>query len=84
VWHYLLQNQVRVSRRTPEQLDALREVVCRTIDRIRAEETWDARPGKLCAWCEYRSICPAFGGRPAEAPVDVEPEEAEWSQLSLF
>jgi putative RecB family exonuclease len=84
VWHYLLQNQVRVSRRTPEQLDALREVTCRTIDRIRAEEAWDARPGKLCAWCEYRSICPAFGGRPAEAPVDVEPEEAEWSQLSLF
>ena len=84
VWHYLLQNQVRVSRRTPEQLAALREVTCRTIDRIRAEEAWEARPGKLCAWCEYRAICPAFGGRPAEAPVDVEPEEAEWSQLSLF
>ena len=77
VWHYLLQNQVRTSTRTPEQLAALREATCRTIDRIRAEEAWDARPGKLCAWCEYRSICPAFGGRPAEAPADVEPEEAE-------
>jgi putative RecB family exonuclease len=85
VWHYLLQNVVRVSTRTPEQLDALREVTCRTIDRIRAEEAWDARPGKLCPWCEYRSICPAFVARPpVEAPVDVEPEEAEWSQLSLF
>ena len=85
VWHYLLQNVVRVSTRTPEQLAALREVTCRTIDRIRAEEAWDARPGKLCPWCEYRSICPAFVARPAvEAPVDVEPEEAEWSQLSLF
>jgi putative RecB family exonuclease len=84
VWHYLLQNQVRVSRRTPEQLDALREVTCRTIDRIRAEEEWEARPGKLCPWCEYRAICPAFGARPAEPPADVEPEEAEWSQLSLF
>jgi putative RecB family exonuclease len=84
VWHYLLQNQVRTSTRTAEQLAALREVTCRTIDRIRAEEAWEARPGKLCAWCEYRSICPAFGGRPAEAPPDVEPDEAEWSQLSLF
>jgi putative RecB family exonuclease len=85
VWHYLMQNVVRVSRRTPEQLDALREVTCRTIDRIRAEEVWDARPGRLCPWCEYRTICPAFGAAPQpEPPADLEPDEAEWSQLSLF
>jgi len=86
VWHYLLQNVVRKSQRTAEQLEALREETRSAIDRIRAETTWAARPGKLCSWCEYRALCPAFGGAappPEEPPpADLEPEETE--QLSLW
>jgi putative RecB family exonuclease len=84
----LRQNQVRSSRRTPEQLDAAREAARGTIDRIGAERVWEARPGALCAWCEYRPLCPAFAGAPVPAPEalppDLEPPEDEIGQLSLW
>jgi putative RecB family exonuclease len=86
VWHYLLANQVRTSRRSEVQLAELREDTCRTIDRIRAESAWEPRPGKLCAWCEYRSVCPAFAAapEPEPPPLDLEPAEEEWVQLPLW
>jgi putative RecB family exonuclease len=88
VWHFLRQNQVRSSRRTPEQLDAAGGAARATIDRIRAERAWEPRPGPLCAWCEYRPLCPAFAGAPAPArevlPPDLEPPEDEIGQLSLW
>ena len=47
VWHYLLPNVVRTSRRTPEQLDgAPRGDRARVIDRIRAETAWERAPGQ--------------------------------------
>jgi putative RecB family exonuclease len=87
VWHYLFPNQVRSSRRTPEQLAELRGETCAAIDRIRAETGWEARPGKLCAWCEYRTLCPAFASAapaPEAPPPDFEPPELGEGQLSLW
>jgi putative RecB family exonuclease len=87
VWHYLLPNQLRTSSRTPEQLEALRESTRAAIDRIRAETSWEARPGRLCAWSEYRAHSPAFGGSapaPPEPPPELEPEESYEEQLSLW
>lgn len=87
VWHYLFPNLRRTSRRTPEQLAALREATSRTIDQVRAETSWEPRPGRLCAWCEYRAVCPAFEGAappPGEPPPDLEPDDAEGSQLTLW
>jgi putative RecB family exonuclease len=76
----------RAARARAEQLDALREETRAAIDRIRGETAWEARPGKLCAWCEYRPLCPAFGAvtPPAPPPPDLEPEESYESQLSLW
>lgn len=59
VWHYLAPNQTRVSTRTPEQLEALREATMGLIDRIRAETRFEPKPGPLCSWCEFAAICPA-------------------------
>ena len=28
------------------------------------------RTGKLCEWCDYQQWCPAFGGDPADAPMN--------------
>ena len=70
VWHYLLSDQVRTSTRTPEDLGALCRDTIDLIDRIRAERSFEPRPGPLCRWCEYQGICPAF----AEA-APVEPTE---------
>ncbi|HEY8493847.1 MAG TPA: PD-(D/E)XK nuclease family protein [Myxococcota bacterium] len=67
VWHYLLRDQVRVSTRTSEQLEALREETVALIDRIEAERDFDPRPGALCTWCEHNDVCPAMQGRVAAA-----------------
>jgi putative RecB family exonuclease len=68
VWHYLLRNQVRVSTRTPEQLDTLRARTIELIDRIEAERAFDPRPGPLCTWCEHNDVCPAVAARRTAPP----------------
>lgn len=37
---------------------------------LAAGETGDFRPnpGKLCNWCDYKALCPAFGGTPPPYP----------------
>jgi putative RecB family exonuclease len=87
VWHFLLANQVRTSRRTPEQLGDLRRETCLAIDRIRAETAFEPREGPLCRWCEYQSLCPVFAAsrrEPEPPPPDLEPPEPELGQLSLW
>lgn len=79
VWHFLRQNRVRTSSRTPEQLEATAGAARATIDRIRAERAFEPRPGTLCAWCEYRAVCPAFAGvadAASEAAADATPPGA--------
>jgi RecB family exonuclease len=67
VWHYLALDQVRTSRRSSEQLEALRAKTIGLIDAIQGEERFEPRRGPLCSWCEYRERCPAFA---PEVPID--------------
>lgn len=67
VWHFLRHGQTRSSRRSAEQLTALREHTMRLIDRIHAESEYRPRPSPLCAWCEYSHLCPASTA-PRESP----------------
>lgn len=60
VWHYLSRNLIRTSSRTPEQLDSLRQETIALIDRIQAERDFEPNEIKLCAWCEYRPLCPLW------------------------
>jgi putative RecB family exonuclease len=74
VWHYLLRDQVRVSTRTPAQLDALRTRTIELIEQIEAEQDFTPRPSNLCTWCEHNDVCPAMQPResasiPALAPT---------------
>jgi putative RecB family exonuclease len=72
VWHYLAHDRVCTSQRSPEQLEALRRETIELIDRIRAEEEVEPRPGPLCRWCEFADRCPEGPGlpaRPAAAPA---------------
>jgi putative RecB family exonuclease len=96
VWHYIAVDQVRVSRRSAEQLEALRERTIGLIDCIQGEERFEPRPGPLCSWCEYRDRCPIFAREPeaafpvAHAPASAPalmagpPPSAPPAQLSLF
>ncbi len=59
VWHYLVFNKSLRSRRSREQLDALRSQTIQLIDEIEETAEYRARPGPLCRWCDYREICPS-------------------------
>lgn len=63
VWHYLAHGRHLRSTRTPESLEYLRRDVLRLIDRIdRATRRRDfpAFRSRLCDWCDYRPVCPAW------------------------
>lgn len=64
VWHYLIFNKTLRSRRTVESLAELRQSTIRLIDKVEAETEFRPRPGPLCRWCDYGSICP-------DAPAEV-------------
>ncbi len=83
VWHFLAHGQTRVSTRTPEQLDELRRATAALIDRIEAEDRFEARPGPLCAWCEYRDACPESAARGAAAGPPA-PDERPGDQMDLW
>ncbi|MAE96126.1 MAG: hypothetical protein CL910_15830 [Deltaproteobacteria bacterium] len=92
VWHYVLRNQTRVSVRSDEQRETLREKTALAIDAVRAEQEWRATTSGLCDWCEYRGRCPAFQEEalpqePREAPEAAVPAtatEPTEPQLALF
>ena len=75
VWHYLAKNRVCTSERTPEQLDALGRETMALIDAIQAETTFEAKKNRLCDWCEFRSMCPAWGHTPP-GPAEVDAMKA--------
>jgi len=79
VWHYVRFDAELRSRRTPEQLEAVRTECIARIDEIEAcgseEAAFPTQPSRLCDWCEFNGICPArrhrtaVGGMAAEARV---------------
>jgi putative RecB family exonuclease len=56
-------------RSLERQLDA----IATAITTARETGDWRHKPGKLCDWCAYQALCPAFGGTPPPLPV-AEPE----------
>ncbi len=84
VWHYLLLDQVRTSTRTAQQLGRLREESIALIDRIRAETSFEPRPGPLCRWCEFNDICPTNPDRRQPPPAEDASARAPRRQLPLL
>jgi len=86
VWHYLLRDQLRVSARTPDQLDALRARTIDLIDRIESEQEFAPKPGSLCTWCEHNDVCPAMQARnqAAKAPTPLPAAPPPEGQLRLL
>jgi putative RecB family exonuclease len=93
VWHYLIHNKTLRSRRSPEALADLRRATMQVIDAIEAESEYRPRPGPLCRWCDYASICPeapeaartAAPERPGlAAQLAPEPDDDYGRQLSLL
>lgn len=70
---YLGDGRILTHDPEPAELLALEE----RIGRLWAEITEAARTGvfpvrtsKLCGWCSFQQLCPAFGGTPPEMPAD--------------
>ena len=63
IWHYLASDKDIVSSRTQTDLAELEKDVIASIHRIEEEAKvgrWEVRVGRLCEWCEYKEICPAW------------------------
>lgn len=62
-WHYLNHNVQVFSKRTDDQLEQLLEETKKLIKEIESTTEFPANKTILCDWCEYRSICPAWGNK---------------------
>ena len=54
------------------QIDALAQA----IGKARETGDWRHKPSKLCDWCSFQSLCPAYGGTPPPLPVIALPDQA--------
>jgi len=63
VWHFLRFDKAIRSRRTPEQLAAVKAQCIATIQDIESRGTeaanFSTQATGLCDWCDYRTLCPA-------------------------
>ena len=63
VWHYLAHGRDLRSVRTPESLEGLRRDTLALIGRIDGATRRDEFPAvrsRLCDWCDFRPVCPAW------------------------
>jgi putative RecB family exonuclease len=50
------------------------EAIWRAIQQATETGDWRPRPSKLCDWCSFQALCPAYGGTPPPLP-SVEPAD---------
>jgi len=51
------------------------------IDRIRADDRFEATPGEACEWCGYTGRCPLVAADPVAEPTSDEEAREAWRQL---
>jgi putative RecB family exonuclease len=59
IWHFTVDNREVVSRRSRQELAALKRELMETIREIEADEQFKPHESRLCDWCEFVDICPA-------------------------
>ncbi|MBU0893817.1 MAG: PD-(D/E)XK nuclease family protein [Nanoarchaeota archaeon] len=60
IWHYLAHGIKINSKRTNEQLGELKKEILFLINKIESATNFPTYISKLCDWCEYKNICPAW------------------------
>ncbi len=60
VWNFLAFNEEKTSVRSDEELVRLREEVEKVIQKIEVCTDFPTTVSKLCNYCEYKAICPAW------------------------
>jgi len=64
VWHYLAHDKKICLRKTEEELEKLKKDTIELINLIESTQEFTPNKTRLCGWCEYKSICPAWTGKP--------------------
>ncbi len=67
VWHFLAHKKKLVSKRTNGQLENLKRETLELIREVENTKAFPPTKSRLCDWCEYKSICPAWGNSPKGA-----------------
>ncbi|MEK6945586.1 MAG: PD-(D/E)XK nuclease family protein [Nanoarchaeota archaeon] len=62
IWHFLAFNKRFHIKKTNAELDKLKAETIELIKKIEETKEFPANKSRLCDWCEYKSICPAWGG----------------------
>ncbi len=63
IWHYLAFDKDISSTRSDTDLQSLQDEVIGVIRQIEEElkgGKWEVRTSRLCDWCDYKPLCPAF------------------------
>jgi putative RecB family exonuclease len=58
VWHYVAFDHEVRSKRTPEQLEELREQVLAQVLHIESQSDFPPKGSTLCDWCDFGRLCP--------------------------
>jgi putative RecB family exonuclease len=72
IWHYLAYNREIKSKRTDDQLEKLKEDTYNLIKTIETTKNFPIQISRLCDWCEYKPICPAWNENPPTNKKDSE------------
>lgn len=75
IWHYLAHTTRIESKRTNQQLQELKKETLEKIKKIESSVYFPPLKSTLCNWCEYKSICPAWGNSPKETQKRIETYE---------
>jgi putative RecB family exonuclease len=54
-----------------ERFERTLRAIWAAIERATAAGDFRASPSKLCDWCDYKALCPAWGGTPPPFPADA-------------
>ena len=65
VWHYLNFNKQIFARKSNQELEQLKQDILNLIQKIEFAKQFPTNKATLCNWCEYKNMCPAFGGEPS-------------------
>ncbi|HEU4395429.1 MAG TPA: PD-(D/E)XK nuclease family protein [Planctomycetota bacterium] len=58
VWHYLRYDEILVSVRSREQMDATLLAAAKVVEQVESETEWRPTPSAMCDWCPYWDLCP--------------------------
>jgi putative RecB family exonuclease len=84
VWHYLAHNTKIMSTRTDEELEKLKKDTLELINRIESTREFPPRKSVLCGWCEFKSICPLFGGPKIETQKGLDDFNSKEDLLDIW